>query len=86
MRLLFRTYPTHHQKIMVTTTNFIFPETLEISSSAIQKMVVGDLYHDCNHRNFFCTNQNLDPTNENFEISTSICSTFNRSVLTTTIF
>ena len=41
MRLLFRTYPTHHQKIMVTTTNFIFPETLEISSSAIQKMVVG---------------------------------------------
>ena len=40
MRLLFRTYPTHHQKIMVTTTNFIFPETLEISSSAIQKMVV----------------------------------------------
>ena len=27
---------------MVTTTNFIFPETLEISSSAIQKMVVGD--------------------------------------------
>ena len=25
---------------MVTTTNFIFVETLEISSSAIQKMVV----------------------------------------------